>query len=86
MWHEEEWVSHPGFDVEVQTTVGAGDAFLAGLLTSLVGGKSDEEIIETANLLGAYVATRSEATPEFDPADLESVRARINDPQDTGAG
>lgn len=74
MWHEGEWVSHPGFNVKVETTVGAGDAFLAGILTSLVEGKSDEEMIETANLLGAYVVTKSEATPEFDAKGIESIR------------
>lgn len=74
MWHEGDWIGHPGFNVNVKTTVGAGDAFLAGLLMSLMRGKSDEEIIETANLLGAFVVTRSEATPEFKPEDLESVR------------
>lgn len=75
MWHEGVWVSHPGFSVKVETTVGAGDAFLAGLLTSLTEGKSDEEIIETANLLGSYVVTRNEAAPEFDWKEIESIRA-----------
>lgn len=78
IWHEGSWVHHPGFRVRVKTTVGAGDAFLAGLLSSLLEGRSDAELVETANVLGAYVVTRNEATPEFDRKDLESIRENVN--------
>ncbi len=71
MWHNGRWVHHPGFRVSIENSVGAGDAFVAGLLTSFVQGKSDEEMIETANLLGAYVVTQTGATPEFTLRDLD---------------
>jgi len=78
LWHEGRWVHHPGFRVNVKNSVGAGDAFLAGLLTSFIQGKSDEEMIEMANLMGAYVATWTGATPEFGLKDLDAIRANIN--------
>lgn len=78
LWHEGRWVYHHGFKVNLRNSVGAGDAFLAGILISFLQGKSDEEIIETANLLGAYVVTQVEATPQFDLKDLEAVRTHVN--------
>ncbi len=78
MWNEGRWVNHPGFSVDVQNSVGAGDAFLAGLLTSFIRGKSDDEMIETANLLGAYVVTQAGATPEFDLNDLDAIRSNVS--------
>jgi fructokinase len=50
--------------VEVKDTVGSGDAFLAAFLAGLLAGQDDEEILRQANLLGAYVATQSGATPD----------------------
>lgn len=78
LWHDGHWINHPGFKVCVETTVGAGDAFLAGLLGSIIDGKPDEETMENANLLGAYVVTRSEATPPIDMEKLESIKSSIN--------
>lgn len=77
LWHEGRWVDHPGFKVDVRDSVGAGDAFLAGLLESFLRDDSEEEMIATANLLGAYVATQAGATPEFDPSRLEAFRATV---------
>lgn len=76
MWHEGRWVRHRGYKVTVLSSVGAGDAFLAGLLSSLSEGKSDEEILATANLFGAYTVTRMEAAPEFDEDELDRLRNR----------
>jgi len=74
-WREGKWAFHPGFRVEVASSVGAGDAFLAGLIDSLCKGKSDQEAIETANLLGAFAATRIEAAPVFSRDDLDLIRS-----------
>ncbi len=74
LWHDGRWVRHPGFRVNVRSSVGAGDAFLAGLLSALKEGRSDEEILETANLMGAYAVTKMEAAPEFNMGEIELVR------------
>jgi fructokinase len=54
---------HPGFNVKVADTVGAGDAFTAALVHGYLRGRALDEINETANRVGAWVASQSGATP-----------------------
>ena len=63
--HEGRWSEHPGYQVEVKDTVGSGDAFLAAFLSGLLAGHDDRTILQTANLLGAYVATQFGAIPVY---------------------
>jgi fructokinase len=60
---DDEFSDHPGFPAEVRDTVGAGDAFLAVLLAGLLAGSSDAELLQHANLMGAYVVTQFGALP-----------------------
>lgn len=66
LWREGACWSHPGYAVESADPVGAGDAFLAALLTGLLRGKSGEALLDLANRLGAYVASRAGAFPPYD--------------------
>src|SRR5215213_4651091 len=61
--HDGAFSEHPGFPAEVRDTVGAGDAFLAVLLAGLLAGSSDAELLQHANLMGAYVVTQFGALP-----------------------
>ena len=61
--HDGELTEHPGFPAEVRDTVGAGDAFLAVLLAGLLAGTPDAELLQHANLMGAYVVTQFGAVP-----------------------
>jgi fructokinase len=61
--HAGVFTEHPGFPAEVRDTVGAGDAFLAVLLAGLLAGTSDAELLQHANLVGAYVVTQFGALP-----------------------
>jgi fructokinase len=61
--HDGVLTVHPGFPAEVRDTVGAGDAFLAVLLAGLLAGHSDAELLQHANLIGAYVVTQFGALP-----------------------
>lgn len=63
LWHANGWTEHPGYDVEVRDTVGAGDAFLAVLLTGLLNGATATSALQHANLIGAYVTTQFGAVP-----------------------
>jgi fructokinase len=65
---------HPGFSVQTADTVGAGDAFTAGLVHHFLRGAPLSAMNEAANRMGAWVASRPGATPEADPAVLEKVR------------
>jgi fructokinase len=66
--------AHPGHRVTVVDTVGAGDAFTAGLLHHYLRGSPLETMNEAANRMGAWVASQCGATPPADPVVLEKVR------------
>lgn len=55
--------------VVVKDTVGAGDAFMAGLMVGLTRGGDTQKILERACRLGSYVASHDGATPLL-PAEL----------------
>lgn len=74
MWRDGRWTDHPGFEVEVRDTVGAGDAFLAVLLAGLLTGMEDRALLRHANLIGAYVVTQFGAVPADQPAAIERSR------------
>ena len=65
LWAEGECWHHPGYAVEIADTVGAGDAFLAALLTGLLTGRRGDALLDLANRLGAYVASRAGAFPSY---------------------
>jgi fructokinase len=56
---------HPGFAVQVNDTVGAGDAFTAAMAHHYLRGASLAEINEKANQLGSFVASQSGGMPKY---------------------
>lgn len=60
-----KFYNHPRFSVVVEDTVGAGDAFLSGVIFSLIHKKSPEDLLKFANAMGAYVAGSKGATPDL---------------------
>lgn len=69
------WSEHAGYQVEVRDTVGAGDAFLAALLSGLLAGDNDAVLLQQANLRGAYVASQAGAIPAVDREALARILA-----------
>jgi fructokinase len=65
---------HPGFRVAVADTVGAGDAFTAALVHHFLRGSSLPAMNESANRMGAWVASHAGGTPPVDSALLDRVR------------
>jgi fructokinase len=64
--------------VVVKDTVGAGDAFMAGLIVGLTRGADTQIVLDTACRLGAIVASHDGATPLL-PRDLiREFRANLN--------
>ena len=72
-----ECSEHPGFRVKVADTVGAGDAFTAGIVHGYLRGTSLARINENANRVGAWVASQSGATPAPKAAGLEQTLAEV---------
>ncbi|MGC8792131.1 MAG: carbohydrate kinase family protein [Bryobacteraceae bacterium] len=65
IWRRGEWVEAPGYRVQVVDTVGAGDAFAAALLHGLDAGWPLDRVADFANRVGALIASRAGAVPEW---------------------
>ena len=68
---------HPGFPVEVADTVGAGDAFTAGLVHERLRGGTLAEINDTANRMGAWVASCPGAMPVAPENGLDELLTKL---------
>ena len=64
---------HPGFRVKVQDTIGAGDAFTAALVHEYLRERPLAEMNETANRMGAWVASHSGAMPQIPASGLQQA-------------
>lgn len=81
---------HAGYRVRIADTIGAGDAFTAALVHEYLRGASLAQMNETANRMGAWVASRVGAMPTpgergilhelslVDSADAPATAARRN--------
>ncbi len=63
----------PGYEVDVVDTVGAGDAFAAGFLHALSQPWPLDRKAAFANALGALVASRAGATPNWTIAECQQL-------------
>jgi fructokinase len=63
----------PGRPVQVADTVGAGDAFAAALIHAIDAGWPARRAGEFANRLGALVASRAGAVPEWSLAEISGT-------------
>jgi fructokinase len=71
------WDRHGGFTVQVVDTIGAGDAFTAGLVHAYTRGASVKQMNVVSNLCGSYVAGQSGATPMLSSELLASIGAAL---------
>lgn len=65
VFHRNEFREFKGVKVKVADTVGAGDSFSAGFLFALMSGRHPFEAANFAGEIGAYVASRNGAIPEY---------------------
>jgi fructokinase len=63
--------------VDVVDTIGSGDAFAAALLDGLLAGRDDDGLLVRANALGALVASRAGAIPDWSPDELARLEASV---------
>jgi fructokinase len=68
---------HPGYLVQVADAIGAGDAFTAGLVHEYMRGSPLPEMNETANRVGAWVASQVGAMPSPGRGGIRGEMARI---------
>lgn len=71
VYQEAKFYTHQGYKVKVKDTVGAGDAFLSGLIKMCLAKKQPNEVLDFACKLGAFVATKEGGTPKYTIADVD---------------
>lgn len=74
IWHGKDYAEVQGYEVEVADTVGAGDGFAAALLHGLAQGWRPGDIGAFANRVGALIASRPGAIPDWDLNDVCAIR------------
>jgi fructokinase len=72
-----EFIEAPGYPVHVLDTVGAGDAFAAAFLHGLGKGWPTPAVADFANRVGALVASRRGAIPDWTIAEADALGAKL---------
>ena len=72
-----EWHEHPGIQVKVADTIGAGDAFTAALTHYLLRGSDLATLNEAGNRWGGWVASQVGAMPDLPEAVRRDMAAAI---------
>lgn len=75
LFMKEKFYFHPGYSVKVADTIGSGDSFLAAILSKLMDGASPEDALDFASALGAFIASRSGACPDYEISDVIDLMA-----------
>lgn len=65
LYSQDKFYCNSGYFIKVVDTVGAGDSFLASLLTKLLKGKSPQKALNFACAVGALVAGSEGANPQL---------------------
>jgi fructokinase len=73
IYNNNDFSLHEGFEVKVKDTIGSGDAYLAAFLYGLFKGDSNQMIIEFANAVGAYVASKNGAVPKLNFKMIDNI-------------
>ncbi len=79
LYFENQWFFHEGYEIDVVDTVGAGDAFLAVLITGILNNVDPIKILDYASYLGAFVATEYGPIPMYrlnNFTDIKSLNVR----------
>jgi len=72
-----QYLEAPGYPVQVVDTVGAGDAFAAAFVHGIGCGWPTPEIADFANRVGALVASRRGAIPDWTIAEANALETTI---------
>lgn len=73
----DEYHQHPGVPVTVADTIGAGDAFTAGMTTYLLRGAPLATLNEAGNRWGSFIASQPGAMPEIPVETLREITGLI---------
>lgn len=68
-----DYFRHGGIKVKVADTIGSGDSFLAAFLFSIMNGEPPENALHFATALGALVASKSGAWPDYEINEIKNL-------------
>lgn len=71
LYYNNKFYYNSGYFIKVVDTVGAGDSFLASLLTKLLKGKSPQKALNFACAVGALVAGSEGANPQISKKEIK---------------
>jgi fructokinase len=72
LYYNNQFFYNSGYKIKIADTVGAGDSFLAGLLSKLLVGENPQNAIDFACAIGALVAQNEGANPKIDQSTIDS--------------
>lgn len=67
-----------GYQIKVNDTIGAGDAFLSGFIFKILDGTEIEKALDFGCKLGAFVATQKGGTPKYSLDTIKSFDPKSN--------
>lgn len=73
--HDSEWIEQPVFNVEIQDTVGSGDAFLAAFTEHYLNDYTIRESLRYACAVGALTASKKGGTPKIEAEEIKNLLA-----------
>jgi fructokinase len=72
LYYNNQFYYNSGYKIKVADTVGAGDSFLAGLLSKLLAKEDPQKAIDFACAIGALVAQKEGANPKINESTIDS--------------
>ena len=73
LFYNNAFYYNPGYLVTVADTVGAGDSFLASIISQLLNGSPPQDAIDFACAVGSIVASRHGANPEIPDLEIRTM-------------
>jgi fructokinase len=73
LFYNNEFYYNKGYRIAVADTVGAGDSFLASIISQLLNGSHPQEAIDFACAVGAIVASKNGANPDVSTSEVKSM-------------
>jgi fructokinase len=72
LWHDDVVITQPAHPTRIADTIGAGDAFLAMLVTELLCGSAPAAAMRRSARLASFVASQPGAFPDYEAAPFRS--------------
>jgi len=75
LFYQDTFYYNKGYKITVADTVGAGDSFLASIISQLLNGIPPQEAIDFACAVGAIVASKNGANPDVSTSEVRTMMA-----------